>query len=212
MASARTLMPAEPLEQDWKDLLAEILPSQGRWSEEEYLVLTDHRSRLIEYTDGFLEALPMLTDKHQAIPGFLYNLFVGLIHPRGGKVRFSPLRLRIRKGQVSRTGPTASTFRHRPTSPEPTLARRRPRPRSGLRRKTRTRPRRQAVRLCRGRHVGIPDRQPADRNDHRASPPRRRLRGSRCLSSWRFGLVAGIAGFFDLRDRGFRRRLKLAEA
>ena len=62
--------------QEWKDLLEELLPGQGRWSEEEYLVLTEHRGRLVEYTDGFLEVLPMPTDKHQAILGFLFVAFL----------------------------------------------------------------------------------------------------------------------------------------
>ncbi len=84
---------------DWNDLLGEILPPQGNWSEEEYLVLTDHRTRLIEFTDGLLEILPMPTDKHQAILGFLYYLFLTFIEPRDGTVRFSPLRLRIRPGK-----------------------------------------------------------------------------------------------------------------
>jgi Uma2 family endonuclease len=85
--------------QDWKDVLEQILPPQGQWSEEEYLVLTDHRIRLVEFTDGFLEVLPMPTDKHQAILGFLYTAFLSFVEPRGGKVRFSPLRLRIRPGK-----------------------------------------------------------------------------------------------------------------
>ena len=84
---------------EWKDLLEEILPRQGQWSEQEYLVLTNHRTRLIEFTDGFLEVLPMPTDKHQAILGFLYTAFLRFIEPRGGKVRFSPLRLRVRSGK-----------------------------------------------------------------------------------------------------------------
>jgi Uma2 family endonuclease len=95
MATATTL----PAIQEWKDLLEELLPPQGRWSEEEYLLLTDHRNRLVEFTDGFLEPLPMPTDKHQAILGFLYQAFLGFIDPRGGKVRFSPLRLQIRPGK-----------------------------------------------------------------------------------------------------------------
>ena len=55
------------LTQKWQELLEEILPRQGEWSEEEYLVLTDHRSRLIEFTDGFLEVLPVPTAKHQML-------------------------------------------------------------------------------------------------------------------------------------------------
>jgi Uma2 family endonuclease len=85
--------------QEWRGVLEEILPRQGEWSEEEYLVLTDHRNRLVEFTDGFLEVLPVPTDKHQAILGFLYLVFLNFIEPRGGKVRFSPLRLRIRPGK-----------------------------------------------------------------------------------------------------------------
>jgi len=85
--------------QEWKDTLEEILPPQGGWSEEEYLVLTDHRSRLVEYTDGFLEILPMPTDKHQSVLQFLFLAFHEFVAPRGGKVHFSPLRLRIRPGK-----------------------------------------------------------------------------------------------------------------
>jgi len=99
MATVTTLTTALPSAQEWKDVLEEILPPQGRWSEDEYLVLTDHRNRLVEFTDGFLEILPMPTDKHQAILGFLYHAFLGFLDPRGGKVRFSPLRLRIRPGK-----------------------------------------------------------------------------------------------------------------
>jgi Uma2 family endonuclease len=85
--------------QQWKDLLAEILPRQGEWGEEEYLVFTDYTNRLVEFTDGFLEPLPMPTDRHQAILEFLYLAFSCFIKPRGGKVRFAPLRLRIRPGK-----------------------------------------------------------------------------------------------------------------
>jgi Uma2 family endonuclease len=99
MATVTTPTTPLPSAQDWNEVLADILPPQGGWSEEEYLVLTDHRNRLIEFTDGFLEVLPMPTDKHQAILGFLYQAFLGFIDSRGGKVRFSPLRLQIRTGK-----------------------------------------------------------------------------------------------------------------
>jgi Uma2 family endonuclease len=99
MTTAVQSNPETPTTSVWKDLLMEILPHQGQWSEEEYLVLTDHRNRLVEFTDGFLEILPMPTDKHQAILGMLYLVFLNFVEPRGGKVRFSPLRLRIRPGK-----------------------------------------------------------------------------------------------------------------
>jgi Uma2 family endonuclease len=83
----------------WKDVLEEILPPQGEWSEEEYLVLTDHRVRLVEFTDGKVEALPTPTREHQMILGFLFLVFCSFFEPRGGRVLFSPLRVRIRVGK-----------------------------------------------------------------------------------------------------------------
>ncbi len=99
MASGTNPTTALPSAQEWKDVLEEILPPQGRWSEEEYLVLTDHRNRLVEFTDGFLEILPMPTDKHQSVLQFLFLAFLDFAGTRGGKVHFAPLRLRIRPGK-----------------------------------------------------------------------------------------------------------------
>jgi Uma2 family endonuclease len=99
MASETTLTTASGSAEEWRHVLEEILPPQGLWSEDRYLVLTDHRNRLIEFTDGFLEVLPMPTDKHQAILGFLYQAFLAFMEPRGGTVRFSPLRLQVRPGK-----------------------------------------------------------------------------------------------------------------
>ncbi len=88
-----------PSPQEWRDFLADILPHQGEWSEELYLALTEHTNRLIEFTDGVLEDVPMPTDRHQAILEFLFLAFFSFLKPRGGKVRFAPLRLRIRPGK-----------------------------------------------------------------------------------------------------------------
>lgn len=96
MATALTLSAEVPAFQQWKDLLEDIVPPQGQWSEELYLALTDHDNRLIEFTDGFLEVLPMPTNKHQCILAFLYLAFRQFIEPRGGKVLFAAVRLRIR--------------------------------------------------------------------------------------------------------------------
>src|SRR5438132_13696822 len=43
MATPSTLTSNPPPCPEWKDLLEEILPPQGRWSEEEYLTLTDQK-------------------------------------------------------------------------------------------------------------------------------------------------------------------------
>lgn len=85
--------------QDWPGFLVDILPRQGSWSEEEYLVLTEQTNRLVEFTDGFLEELPMPTERHQAMVEYLFDEFRAYIKPRGGKARFAPLRLQIRPGK-----------------------------------------------------------------------------------------------------------------
>jgi Uma2 family endonuclease len=99
MATAAQPSAKLPSGQEWKDVLEELLPRQGEWSEEEYLVLTDHRNRLVEFTDGFLEVLPMPTDEHQTLLKFLFLAFFGFFEARGGNVLFAPLRLRIRPGK-----------------------------------------------------------------------------------------------------------------
>src|SRR5260370_8332411 len=50
-----------PLSQEWKDILEEILPPQGCWNEDQYLLLTHHKTRLGEFPHGFLYTLPRPT-------------------------------------------------------------------------------------------------------------------------------------------------------
>ncbi len=88
-----------PPVREWKDVLEELLPAQGQWSEEEYLVLTGQRNQLVEFTDGRIELLPMPTAKHQKILKFLFLAFCNFVDARGGLVLFAPLRLRIRPGK-----------------------------------------------------------------------------------------------------------------
>ena len=77
--------------------VADLDVLQGLWTEEQYLRLTEHTRRLVEFTDGRLEVLPMPTDRHQAVSLFLLVALDAFIRQRGGKVLFSGLRLRIRK-------------------------------------------------------------------------------------------------------------------
>ncbi len=81
---------------EYREVVLELLPPQGSWGEEDYLWLTDGSSRLIEFTDGCIEVLPMPTDAHQNILQFLFLAFLGRIRPHGGKVQFAPLRVHIR--------------------------------------------------------------------------------------------------------------------
>jgi len=85
----------------WPDDQADIdlQPLQGLWSVQQYLALTNHTNRLIEFTDGVLEGLPMPTDKHQAISLFLLLSLLAVVRPRGGTVFYAPLRLEVRPGK-----------------------------------------------------------------------------------------------------------------
>ncbi len=80
-------------------LLCDALPRQGAWRDGEYLWLTDRTARLIEFTDGWLEELPMPTSTHQAVLLFLYDLFRTYLGSRGGVVMVAPLRMRVREGK-----------------------------------------------------------------------------------------------------------------
>ena len=80
-------------------LLCDLLPPQGAWSDDAYLWLTDSSNRLIEFTDGCIEELPMPAFTHQSILLFLYNLLHAYLKPRGGVVMAAALRLRVRPGK-----------------------------------------------------------------------------------------------------------------
>ena len=72
---------------------------QGLWTQEQYLELTNWSNRLIEFTDGRIEVLPMPTQQHQAISRFLFLALYFFVRGIGGNVFYAPLRLRIREGK-----------------------------------------------------------------------------------------------------------------
>jgi Uma2 family endonuclease len=80
-------------------LEVDLLPLQGLWTEEQYLKLTDQTYRLIEFTVGDLEVLPVPTTRHQVLMLFLYELFRNAVKPTGGIVLVAGLRVRIRAGK-----------------------------------------------------------------------------------------------------------------
>ena len=84
---------------DLDALLCDSMPPQGCWGDEHYLWLTDRTRRLVEFTDGTVELLPMPTVEHQAILQFLNRLFDAHLAPLGGFVLFAGLRVRIRDGK-----------------------------------------------------------------------------------------------------------------
>src|SRR5262245_53249801 len=72
---------------------------QGLWTDEQYIRLTNQTNRLIEFTDGFVEMLPMPTDKHQTITQFVFLALVKFFQHLNAKIQFAPLRLQIRAGK-----------------------------------------------------------------------------------------------------------------
>ncbi|MBI3822902.1 MAG: Uma2 family endonuclease [Planctomycetes bacterium] len=93
------MMIATPSLGEYKQTILDLLPNQGHWSDEEYLWLTDHTTRLVEFTDGNIEPLPMPTDLHQSIAEFFLFLFTSFLNPQGGKAHMAAVRLKIRRGK-----------------------------------------------------------------------------------------------------------------
>jgi Uma2 family endonuclease len=79
--------------------IATLYPGQGHWTEEEYLALDTNR--LIEFTDGRLEFLPMPTVFHQLMLDFLHSQLKSFVTARSlGKVLFAPLRIRVGRDKI----------------------------------------------------------------------------------------------------------------
>ena len=98
VSATPTTLPNEP-QYAWE--VATLFPEQGCWSEEAYLNLTDGTNKLVEFSDGRLEFLPMPTEQHQALVGFLYHALLDFVTKHDlGIVPFPPLRVRVRPGKI----------------------------------------------------------------------------------------------------------------
>ncbi len=84
---------------DDDNIVLDLAPLQGLWTQAQYFRLTDHSRRLIEFTDGSIEVLPMPTDRHQTLSRFLLFALFAYIQPLGGTVLYAPLHLQIREGR-----------------------------------------------------------------------------------------------------------------
>ena len=98
MGAARDQLPWRIVADD-ETTVAELSSLQGCWTEALYLKLTDRCNRLVEFTNGHLDVLPMPTTQHQAVLKFLFLAFHAFVGARGGAVFFAPLRLRIHPGK-----------------------------------------------------------------------------------------------------------------
>ncbi len=79
--------------------IAELFPSQGQWTEAEYLALKTNR--IVELSNGRLEVLDMPNDLHQLILKrlcWLIDMFV--VRAQLGRIRFAPLRVRLWPGKM----------------------------------------------------------------------------------------------------------------
>ena len=54
--------------------IAKLFPDQGAWSEEEYLMLPGNR--LVEFSHGIVEVLPMPSHAHQLIVVLFIDCFI----------------------------------------------------------------------------------------------------------------------------------------
>jgi len=93
---ASWLPPPSRGEPAWE--IALLFPAQGSWTENDYLELDSNR--LVEFSDGFLEVLPMPTILHPLIVEYLHGLLADFVKSRGaGKVLFAPLPVQLWPGK-----------------------------------------------------------------------------------------------------------------
>lgn len=78
----------------WK--MALLYPTQGNWSEEEYLCLDV--GRLVEFDQGIVEVLDLPTKEHQRLARKLFLRMQAAVEAEGtGEVFFAPLPVRLWK-------------------------------------------------------------------------------------------------------------------
>ena len=80
--------------------IATLFSDQGDIHEGEYLWLTRHTNKLVEFTDGRVEVLPVPTTQHQLVLAYIYQLLRDFITSRQlGLLVFAALRVKIRDGK-----------------------------------------------------------------------------------------------------------------
>lgn len=93
--------PSAGLSGDYAWGIATMYPEQGSWGLEDYYSLTDGSNRRVEFVDGRLEFLPMPTELHQQLAGFLYHALLRFVTRNPlGRVPFPPIRVRVSPGKV----------------------------------------------------------------------------------------------------------------
>jgi Uma2 family endonuclease len=85
--------PGEPVRE-----ITEYLPSQGSWTERQYLALFTH-ARGVEFKDGMIEVLPVPTKTHQLVIGLFYELLKAFV-AGNGVVLLAGYKLRVQSDTV----------------------------------------------------------------------------------------------------------------
>ena len=78
--------------------ITDYLPSQGSWTERQYLALFTH-GRGVEFNDGMIEVLPVPTKTHQLVIGLFYELLKAFLGGRG-VVLLAGYKLRVQSPEV----------------------------------------------------------------------------------------------------------------
>ena len=78
--------------------VARLFPDQGSWSEDDYLALDTNR--LVEFSDGCVEFLPMPTLSHQLMALFLYRALQSFVSARAlGTVLVAAYKVKLWEGK-----------------------------------------------------------------------------------------------------------------
>jgi Uma2 family endonuclease len=84
---------------DWTWELVTMFPQQGDWTEEEYMSLG--LGRLVEFTDGVLEFLPMVKMSHARIAKFISEILNSVVTLNLlGEVFWAPCAIRVGPGKL----------------------------------------------------------------------------------------------------------------
>jgi Uma2 family endonuclease len=83
---------------DWTWELVTMFPQQGDWTEEEYMSLG--LGRLVEFTDGVLEFLPMVKLSHGRIAKYISEILNSIVTLNSlGEVLWAPCAIRVGPGK-----------------------------------------------------------------------------------------------------------------
>ena len=84
--------PGEPVRE-----ITDYLPSQGSWTERQYLTLFTERG--VEFNDGMIEVLPVPTKRHQLVIQLFYDLLKAFI-AGNGVIVLAGYKLRVESDKV----------------------------------------------------------------------------------------------------------------